>query len=552
MIRNLSVRAKLIGVTSVFVVGFVAFGLFCHDTIAAVKVNGPYYRSIIQGKDVIADVLPPPEYIIEAYLVVLQMTDESDKGRLSSMVERGRKLKDEYDERHAYWVKELPEGRLKDLMVVQSYQPAVRFFEIRDAQFVPAVLKGDRAAARELAFGTLQQHYDEHRIKIQDWDRRSSAEDIVSLAVRRNQEDERTAAEVIQTRVRAMAALSAVMVALAGALCFLLIRQITVPLTAVTTAAENMARCNLQIDRLNVDSKDEVGRMAAALNQAIDTLRTSMQSIGRNAQTLAGSAQELSAVSQQMSSNAEETASQASVVSSASEQVSKNIQSVATAAEEMGASIKEIAKNATEASKVAENAVKVADETNATVAKLGASSAEIGQVVKVITSIAQQTNLLALNATIEAARAGEAGKGFAVVANEVKELAKETAKATEEIGRKVEAIQRDGESAVGAIGEIVQVIGRINDLQNTIASAVEEQTATANEMSRNVAEAAHGGHEIARNITAVAAAARETAVGASQGRTAAGELSSMAVTVQTLVGQFRVDESARRPEMAAV
>ena len=193
-------------------------------------------------------------------------------------------------------------------------------------------------------------------------------------------------------------------------------------------------------------------RWAPGSRNSLSNLRTSISKIGQTAATLSTSSGELSTVSQQMSANAEETSSQANVVSAAGEQVNRNLQTVATGSEEMSVSIKEIAKNATEAAKVATEAVKAAQATNATVSKLGESSVEIGQVIKVITSIAQQTNLLALNATIEAARAGEAGKGFAVVANEVKELAKETAKATEDISRKIESIQVDTKGAVEAIG----------------------------------------------------------------------------------------------------
>jgi methyl-accepting chemotaxis protein len=259
--------------------------------------------------------------------------------------------------------------------------------------------------------------------------------------------------------------------------------------------------------------------------------------IADTAKALTGAAEELAATSARMSAGAEETSAQAGTVSTAAEEVSSNVQTVATGIEELEASIREIAKNASEAAKVATRAVEAAGATNVTINKLGTSSAEIGKVIKVITSIAQQTNLLALNATIEAARAGEAGKGFAVVANEVKELAKETAKATEDISQKIEAIQADTKGAVTAIGEISAVIGRINDIQTTIASAVEEQTATTNEIGRNVTEAAKGSAEIAKAVTGVAQAAKDTSEGAVATQKAAGELSELATGLQALVNR---------------
>lgn len=292
--------------------------------------------------------------------------------------------------------------------------------------------------------------------------------------------------------------------------------------------------------KVPVEGTDEIGQIGEGLELFFHNLRVSITSMLQGAQAVGAASEELSGISQQMAGNAEDTATQAVVVSSASEMVSGNVAVVAASSEEMLASIREISKSANEAARVARNAVGVAENTNQTISKLGQSSVEIGKVIKVITSIAQQTNLLALNATIEAARAGEAGKGFAVVANEVKELAKETAKATEEIGQKIDAIQRDSNAAVGAIAEISTIINQINDVSNTIASAVEEQTATTNEIGRNVTEASKGTNEIAKNITGVASSAQSTTEGAIETQKAAVSLSEMAASLQAQIGRFQV------------
>lgn len=258
-----------------------------------------------------------------------------------------------------------------------------------------------------------------------------------------------------------------------------------------------------------------------------------------NTHALASSSEELTSVSQQMSAAAEQTTAQANLVSAAAEQVSGNARMVSGSIDNLVTSIHEIAKSAQDAAGVARRAVEMAGSTSSTMDALGRSSGEIGAVVKVITSIAEQTNLLALNATIEAARAGEAGKGFAVVANEVKELARETAKATEDIGGRIESMQHDTSRAVAAIAEIGSVIGRIDELQTRIAAAVEEQSATTGEISRNIAEATTGSGEIAENIVQVAQAAQSTAEGASNTQVSSQELARMAQALQRLVDEYR-------------
>ncbi|HWW16265.1 MAG TPA: methyl-accepting chemotaxis protein [Candidatus Dormibacteraeota bacterium] len=318
-------------------------------------------------------------------------------------------------------------------------------------------------------------------------------------------------------------------------------RRIAGATQSVLSQAEAIAAGDLTLDDLKVRSQDELGDLTTAINKMSSSLKRMIQAITENTLQVASASEELNVASQQITANSEETSAQADVVSKAAHAVSQNLQTVATGAEEMGASIKEIAKNATEAAKVATSAVKVAETATTTVSKLGDSSLEIGQVIKVITSIAQQTNLLALNATIEAARAGEAGKGFAVVANEVKELAKETAKATEDISRKIEAIQTDTKAAVEAIASISTVINQINDISSTIASAVEQQNATTNEMSRNVSEAARGSGEITSNITGVAEAAQGTTRGATDTQNASRQLVETCTQLRHLVEQFKIN-----------
>lgn len=264
------------------------------------------------------------------------------------------------------------------------------------------------------------------------------------------------------------------------------------------------------------------------------------QDLEETAGQLAAAAEELSATATQLNQNANVTSQQSNSAAASTEEVSKGVQIVATNTEEMVASIKEIARNTSEAASISKETMKRATDTNKTITQLGVSSVEIGNVIKVISSIAQQTNLLALNATIEAARAGEAGKGFAVVANEVKELAKQTAKATDDITNRINAIQGDSKEAVTAINGISTVIEKLNSISVAIAAAVEEQTATSNEVARVVKESNKGVEDIANVVRAVSASTKQNSVGAGQTLEAAKSLTQLAEKLKALVKDIKV------------
>ncbi|NHC12567.1 methyl-accepting chemotaxis protein [Motilibacter deserti] len=331
----------------------------------------------------------------------------------------------------------------------------------------------------------------------------------------------------------------AVAVVLGVGIAYAIARGVARPLGRTLVVVEGLAEGRLD-QRVAYDSRDEVGKLAGAVDATMDRLSETIRDIAANATTLASSSEELTGVATQLSSGAEESSAQAQSVSATSQQISGNIGTVAAAGEQMTAAIREIATSTSEATATAASAVAAARAAQETLDRLSASSREIGDVVKLITSIAEQTNLLALNATIEAARAGEAGKGFAVVAGEVKDLAQETARATGDITARVGATQADAEAASLAIAQITDVIGRIDELQSTIAAAVEEQSATTAEMVRNVTEVSTSSQDISSNIAGIAAAAAQTTTGAAHTAGTAEEVSRAAAELDQVVGRFHL------------
>lgn len=502
--NRLTVGTKLYLLIVLFSATLIGYAVWANSTLNIAKVHGPYYNKIVAGKDLIADILPPPAYVIEPYTVVLLMADEVATGNDSKAVERMaqqlEKLKQTYSERHDYWVANLEDSPLKTALVQDSYAPALDFFQTCEDKFIPACLSGKLDEVNQLLRNDIRTNYNRHRDAI---DR------VVELAQSDAARLETEVADSVASRIRWS-------------------------LGTTFGALVSLAFLGWYIAR---DTVNPLRRSAIALRGL---------AIG-----------DLTRVSERMRSNAQATTDQATLASGAAEEVSTNAQALATAVEEFEASIKEISSNASNAASVARSGVEAAQQTNITITKLGESSAEIGNVIKVINSIAEQTNLLALNATIEAARAGEAGKGFAVVANEVKELAKETSKATEDIIRKIEAIQVDTGEAVDAIRRVSEIIDQINESQNAIAGAVEEQTAMTTEISRNIAEVAQGSGEIAKNINHVAGAAQSTTQGTVDTMRAANEIDRMARGLMQMVGEgtdlesVRLNDSESQPPQSA-
>jgi methyl-accepting chemotaxis protein len=516
-LANASVRKRLTFLTGVFVTGLLILSFSLIFTMGRVKVNGPVYRSIIDNKDLVADVLPPPEYIIETYLTTLQFAQEtSDAGR-RKLAEKCSALRKDFDARHEFWSLQLPAGELRTQLVETAYRPAREFYNVLEARYMPALLSGNRALAQKIEAEELKPLYEQHRNAIDATVRMASAESA--------EIETQTARLMMITDVITYGLLVAILLVV-GFLSARISSGISRPVTRINDLLSGIASGQGDLTkRLPVDTQDEFGTMAGHFNTFVARIQDIVRGMAANAASLTESSGKLAEAATRIAANTEELNAQTGTISGASNVASTNVngistsahtmqsqmQRVAAAVEQMNASLGEVSRSCQQELEISRSANTRVQTARIQMEALGGSAKEVGKVVDIIHTIADQTNLLALNATIEAASAGEAGRGFAVVANEVKELARKTTNATEEIAQRITEIQSDTAKAVAQISDITEVIGNINTISQTIVSAVEQQTTTVGEISSSVTETASVASTIAQNVAASAAGIAEVA-----------------------------------------
>ena len=569
----------------VFVNGFTAFGVTSFVLTREMQVNGPVYHEIVAGKDLIADILPPPEYIIESYLVVHQLAKASETTKIRDLENRLEQLQTDFDTRHEFWVDLLPQGELKRKLVETSYRPATDFYDLVEKDLLPAVRRGDLREANRLVDGQLTTLYEEHRTAI---------DKVVQLANQQNSSTEKLAGEKILSGTIILLSITLATLLAVSFLGIWITHQIVRPVCALNKVADEVAMGDVNV-KIDVDSNDEIGKLAESFRNLVNYLKgladaatqiaannltvqvepkSDKDALGVAFKTMTYN---LSNMIKELTDNATQLVSASTEIASSSEQMSRGSSEqtnqtaqVSSAVEEMTATIVESSRNAGAASTMAREAASAAIEgtkivsqtidgmnkiasvvqdSAATIQALAKSSDQIGEIISVIDDIADQTNLLALNAAIEAARAGEQGRGFAVVADEVRKLAERTTKATKEITDMIKGIQSDTKGAVVSMeqgiheveggrqladkaGESLNAIldfsQRLQDMIQQIASAAEEQSSAS--------------EQIARNVESIANVTKENAAGIEQSASAAEQLNRQAEGLQSMVGKFQVSK----------
>ena len=517
---RLSLSSAIIAFGIVLAIGFTAVVSTSLYALKELKVGGPLYSDIKLGNDLIADILPPPEYVIEAYLEATLAMREPDQ--LAAHGERLVQLRKDYDERKAFWTSSSLSADLKAALVSKSDAEVQKFWKVLSDQLLPALKAKDTAAA-ERAYAQLKDAYTAHRAVI---------DSIVESANKQNADMEKLAADRDSSILYILLGVSAAVLAFIAAGLLGVALGVVRPIARMTDTMQKLATGDIAADIPFAHRQDEIGSMAGALlvfkqaavensrlreeqlqkeQEAARAKRGALQQMaetveretGRSVDTASAATAGVERAASSLSDIARSLSSESQAVAVASSQALGSSQTVSAAAEELSASIREIATQVARTSTVTRSAVAGREQARSTIQTLAGSVKKIAEVSDLIGGIAGQTNLLALNATIEAARAGEAGRGFAVVAAEVKSLSDQTAKSTEEIARLIAEIQASTQAAVDAVETMGGHIVEIDGVATSVAAAMEEQDAATREIARSISESASAAKEVSAKIANV-------------------------------------------------
>lgn len=547
-INDLSLRGKFLLLLAVLGVLLGGVAYFVVDTIGLVRVNGPLYTEIIKGKDLTADILPPPAFLIETYLLVHELLDETSPAQFAKDLEKLDTLQEQFEARNKHWAESLDNGQMRDALVNRAHRSGADMFTIIRAEYVPALKNGDHAAASRLLEGKLKTMYEAHR---------AAVDEVVGYANAWTAAEEKNVNAVVTSRSMENAIMLVVLIGLVAFLNLYTAQIIRKPLNGIKAMIDN-ADLNTQLEGRR---KDEIGDLQRSFNTFVGTIRSSILRVHEGTSSLASAASQITSSTEEMAAGAQEQSTQAGEVAAAVSEMAATIgtnsetaQHAVDTAEEARVAAEHGRSVVTKTMSGMQRITEVVGQSAVMVEKLGKTGDQIGEIISTIDDIADQTNLLALNAAIEAARAGDQGRGFAVVADEVRRLAERTTNATKEIAIMIKQVQRETAEAVASMEQGTKEVKNGEQLVTEADASLQQILGTSDRVKQLITQIAAASQQqstaaeqISRNVTSITTVTNETAQGISQIARASEDLDRLANSLRTAVDSFRLTETMGDP-----